>query len=99
MNYKWFAYEKLTVPVAGVHLTAATYNPATDPQSAKAALIIVEADQIRLRITGAAEHATATDGMLLSPGQSFLIEGSQNIKDAHMIRVTNDATVHVHYGW
>jgi hypothetical protein len=99
MNYKWNAYEKLTVPVAGVHLTSAVYNPATDPQSAKAALITVEADQIRLRITALGVHATATDGILLSPGQTFLIEGSQNIKDAHLIRVTNDATVHVHYGW
>ncbi len=97
MNYKWKAYEKLTVPVAAVPLTALTYNPATDPQSAKAALIIVEADQIRLRLDATAP--TATDGILLSPGQSFLIEGSQNIKDARLIRVTTDATVHVHYGW
>lgn len=92
-----FAYEKITVSSTAIGGTSATYAPVVDGGAprAKAALITVETNPIRIKYSGGA--ATATDGHLLAAGDSIRIEGAASVAQISMIRTGSDATVHVTY--
>lgn len=92
---KGFAWEKATVTNAEKKGTPATYG-GTGYRSARAALITVETNGIRLRYDGGA--ANATDGHVIAAGASILIEGNSSVRNMSMYRSgAADATVQITY--
>lgn len=90
-----YDYEKLTVGVAAVGLTAAK-RTTNSPVGAKFVTLAVESNAIRYRADGT--DPTATDGMPIAAGSTVEIKGKDSISRLKMIRSGGaDATVHVHY--
>ena len=92
-----FAFETLTVDntAAGIPFTAATMQPG-GKRTAIAAFCSVETAPIRFRGDGTAP--TATVGMLLNVGDTFVVWGTEDLNNAKFIRTTGTSgTVTVRY--
>lgn len=85
------AYEKLAVSSIAVRLTNANIMVGHETM----AVITVQGDAIMWRADGS--DPTATDGMPIAAGDTYSIAGKLVLDQFKMIRVTGDATVHVHY--
>jgi len=89
-----FAYEPITVSDVAVGFTPSVYNPTG--HTAKVAFVTVEGAQIRYRYDGGTP--TATEGHLVSPGDTFIVQGFKNIQNFKAIRTGSaDATLRVTY--
>ena len=85
----WLDYEDLTVSSTALGLTKNDNN-------FDRVVITVETDAVRYKLTG--DVPTATSGILLAVGGAIELDSFREIKDFRVIRVTNDATLRVHYG-
>lgn len=90
----FFAHESLTVTSAVKSLTASTYAP-TGQRQAQYAVVTVETDSVRCRFDAGTPSDTA--GHLVTTSDTVELEGSNQIANFRMHRVTNDATVKVSY--
>lgn len=103
-----FDYEQVTVSSTSIALTASKYNPTvTDcpgfASRADRAIVSVEDNagtapnnEITYRLDGTAP--TASTGRVLSPNDVLIIDGYNNIANAHFIRVgTTDVKIDVQY--
>jgi len=93
-------YEKITVSSTALGATSTIYTKDAGGGKvihASKAFISVETESIRIRWDGGTP--TSALGHLLVAGDSIEIEGRANIRQLRMIRITNDAAVHVtiHY--
>ena len=85
----WLDYEDLTVSSTALALTR-------NDQGFDRATITVETDAVRFKLTG--DVPTAALGVLVAASSAIELESASEIKDFRVIRVTNDATLRVHYG-
>ena len=85
----WLDYEDLTVSSTALALTR-------NDQGFDRATITVETDAIRFKLNG--DVPTAALGVLVAASSAIELESAAEIKDFRVIRVTNDATLRVHYG-
>ena len=69
------------------------FTGATVTTRAKAALVTVETQSVRVTLDGTT--ATTTVGHLLAAGDALLIHGTDCIRKARFIAVTTDATIQV----
>lgn len=86
-------YEKITVSSSAVSLNADKVAGATR------ALLVIEASGTELlRMRYDAVAPTASTGSPWSNGQSFVLEGRENLERFQAIRAAStDITLHVHY--
>ncbi len=90
-----FAYEAITVGATAVGFTTATFLP-SNARAATRAVITAETAQIRFRWDGT--DPTASEGHLLEIGDSYPIEGTQNLRQFKAIRTgATSATLRVTY--
>jgi len=83
-------YESITVTGTAIGCTTAKAI------KAERALVTVEAGQIRFRYDGG--DPTSTEGHLASSGDTWIIEGTEDIKQFRAIRAdTSDSTLRVTY--
>lgn len=89
-------FSKQTIGVAASTITAAKLainQVGGFVKRAVKAHVSVETNNIRVRWDGTAPDSTT--GHLLTPGDTLTVEGESNVSNLSMIRVTNDATVHI----
>jgi hypothetical protein len=92
---KTIEYRKATVSTTALSLTGMLFS-AGNIAKADYCIIAVEAQPIRLQVSGAA--ATATDGILLLDGETVTVVGGVDISRISVIRAataTANATVQV----
>ena len=82
-----FGYESITVSTTAVGITDSVRS------GRDRALITVETDEVRFRSDGPAP--TASEGHLVSAGDSIILESAQELVNFKAIRVTTDATLKV----
>ena len=85
-------YEALA-PTSTTGITAALLTPTSGEytgRNATAAIIAVESFPIRMMINGTV--ATADNGILLSPGQTYTIVGGRNLKNFQCMDTTAGAS-------
>lgn len=93
--YRIRGYETLTVAGASVGFSAGT--AATGRQGNIVAMVTVYGAPIRARFDGQA--ATATTGMHHEPGETFTVDGPDDLNNARFIREgAASATLEVQYG-
>lgn len=91
-----FAHEKITVADTAIGFTAATYGVANKDSTRLTAFVTVEGAYMRYRYDGS--NPTTLLGHLSSRGDSFKIEGSQNLKRFRAIAIgDNSASLFVTY--
>ena len=91
-------YESITVNTAIGFTAAKIVLPISGSgRQADFAFVSVETDQIRYRLDGVAP--TSSEGHLVSVGDSFEINGALLVSQFLAIKVTNNATIKVTYGW
>jgi hypothetical protein len=86
------AYEKITDTDDSIGFTAAKVE--YDGRIAQAALITVEVAAIRFTMDGTTPVITATSngtGHLMDVGQSFIVRGTESIRNFRCINAVNDA--------
>jgi|SRR5581483_7457631 len=90
-----FGYETLTVSTTALGPTSSVYAP-SGQTPASVALIAVSAQGVNLRYDGG--DPTATIGIPLAAGATFLVLGVANVAQIRLIRNGGaDATVHLTY--
>jgi len=92
------SYEALTIDdtAGGVPLTVAKYfTAATSKIVADYAVFAVETAQVRFTVDGTAP--TTTVGVLLNPGQMWILSTFEELKNFRMIRVGGSAALKVMY--
>jgi len=91
-------WEKLS-PTASTGITAALIEPTSGKMKgmkAKAALISVETNPIRIRLDGGTTAPTAANGVQLKADTYFTIVNLENIKNFRCIDVSAEAASAVH---
>ena len=90
-----YGWEKIE-PTSVLGITASLINPTSGPykgMSAKAVIIGVEDEPIRIRMDGT--DATASNGLQLKADTYFTITNAENIKNLSMIDVSGASDVMV----
>lgn len=95
-NLSAFARETVTVSTSSIGLTAATYNPGGGQNPAAAALVAVNANNMRVWFDGTAPTTSA--GIIVLAGSSFVVCGIPGMAKLKMIRDdSTDVEVAVQY--
>jgi hypothetical protein len=92
--YVGFAHEVLSPTGTAVGFTAATYAPA-DNVTAQLAVCTVETQAIRYWTDG--QDPTASEGIMVAAGGSFVIGGRGDIKGFRAIAVTGSPKIMVQF--
>lgn len=87
--YSPTGFQKLVVSSTAIGFTIPT------TVQCRAVIFSVETDQIRFKVDGNA--ATSTDGILLEAGDVVELTNVTMIDNFLAIRITNDATLQIHY--
>ena len=92
-----YDYEAITVNTA-TGFTAAKLAPqGLAGRMVEWAMLTVETDQIRYRIDGGVPSSSV--GHLMNVGDPLVLVGVVAIQNFQAIKVTNNATIQVTYGW
>jgi hypothetical protein len=92
-----YDYEEITVSTSAVGLTATKVNPGgSDPEKARAAVIVVKSQPINFRVDGG--DPTAGSGIGAVAGDQISVVGLSNLSQFKAIRSgASDATLCVTY--
>lgn len=94
------AFESISVSTVAIGPTATTLIKgvaATRVERANRGVFTIETNSIRIRYDGTAP--TASEGHLMTAGDSFIVEGADNLSRLLMIRASADATIKATYEW
>ena len=88
-DYQGFAHETLSSAAVEVNPTVTTMA------NARAALITVEDQAVRVRYDGGAASTTA--GHLIAAGGSIRVSGASSVKNLSLCAATGTAAIHITY--
>ena len=91
-----YGYEKLTTATTAKNIAADKLKPTSGPykgMQARAALLAVEANPVRIRMDGTA--VTNSTGIQLKADTYFTVVNAENVKKISLIDVSGAGYVHV----